>query len=696
MQPVCAAKDFLKKETLKKYLAVLAVLFAAVSLLEVFLFNYRHFESRRWESIDLLEHSVFEMQGFRKNHGSSSFTVSTDNEGEFSVAFSNLDVELRNLHVSAYPADIPLSVNISYTDSGNALPTQPQQRTMLSAVPQSGYARIHTAGKTELLLLSFSMPGQLEFEIKSLEINTTVPFSFSFIRVGILFIILFAIYCLRPSSAIYRLKAVGINNRLMKCAIVVFILLLQISVFRVLTTANTFWVKAERPYDSQYHRVTESLANGQLHLQEEPPQWLLEAENPYDLGMRIKLEEETGEIVLWDHAFYEGKYYSYFGILPAVVYYFPFFLITGTHAPNYFGIFIVLAIFSVFAMLLLYAVVKRWFRETPFALMMLLYILFVNTCGSIYNAHRPDFYNFPILLALTLVVGGLYFWVSAKKEDGTLCFIRLAIGALMMALTALSRPQFLLACFLAIPLFFEDIFNKRRLFSKKSVLHTLSLLIPFLLIGGVAMWLNAVRFSSPFDFGANYNLTSNDMTVRGFVPERIPLGLFCQLLQPPVVDAIFPYLHLTETATNYIGVTIIEPMLGGLFSVNLFAALSFGIFFFKKLFDDRKTEWRLAVTAFTFAVIVIIADTQMAGILQRYQPDFAWYFLLCSIFLSLTMFDRFRQKKALRYFIFALNMIVLVSLTYQFFLVFSDHIYSLDVTDPVKFHRVRVLFEFLN
>lgn len=36
------------------------------------------------------------------------------------------------------------------------------------------------------------------------------------------------------------------------------------------------------------------------------------------------------------------------------------------------------------------------------------------------------------------------------------------------------------------------------------------------------MWYNAARFGSPFDFGANYNLTSNDMTRRGFAVGASP------------------------------------------------------------------------------------------------------------------------------------------------------------------------------
>ena len=31
----------------------------------------------------------------------------------------------------------------------------------------------------------------------------------------------------------------------------------------------------------------------------------------------------------WDRAFYNGKYYCYFGIVPALVFYLPYYLVTG-------------------------------------------------------------------------------------------------------------------------------------------------------------------------------------------------------------------------------------------------------------------------------------------------------------------------------------------------------------------------------
>jgi len=53
------------------------------------------------------------------------------------------------------------------------------------------------------------------------------------------------------------------------------------------------------------------------------------------------------------------------------------------------------------------------------------------------------------------------------------------------------------------------------------------------LVAAGLMWYNAARFGSPFDFGANYNLTGNDMTQRGFNAVRIGPAVFTSLFELP-------------------------------------------------------------------------------------------------------------------------------------------------------------------
>lgn len=84
--------------------------------------------------------------------------------------------------------------------------------------------------------------------------------------------------------------------------------------------------------------------------------------------------------------------------------------------------------------------------------------------------------------------------------------------------------------------------------------------MPFLVVAAAVMVYNFARFGSPLDFGANYNLTTNDMTHRGFHADRIPFGLYAYLFQPPALGSQFPFMHQTYMDPAYQGVTIYEPM----------------------------------------------------------------------------------------------------------------------------------------
>ena len=59
------------------------------------------------------------------------------------------------------------------------------------------------------------------------------------------------------------------------------------------------------------------------------------------------------------------------------------------------------------------------------------------------------------------------------------------------------------------------------------------------------MLYNRARFGSFFDFGANYNLTVNDMTQRGTNPGRFLPALFAYFLQTPTTTGVFPWIQPT-------------------------------------------------------------------------------------------------------------------------------------------------------
>ena len=79
-----------------------------------------------------------------------------------------------------------------------------------------------------------------------------------------------------------------------------------------------------------------------------------------------------------------------------------------------------------------------------------------------------------------------------------------------MAMVAACRPQLVLLSLCAIALFWDTICQLKKQREARKALA--AALLPYGIVAVALMLYNAARFGSPLDFGANYNLTTNDMT----------------------------------------------------------------------------------------------------------------------------------------------------------------------------------------
>ncbi len=300
----------------------------------------------------------------------------------------------------------------------------------------------------------------------------------------------------------------------------------------------------------QYAYLADALLKGQLSLDLPVPDELAQMENPYDFEARKAIAQGGENPLYWDHAFYEGKYYCYFGVVPALMLYVPFQLLTGHWLSTSAAVCILGLAFVVCGCLLVFRIARAFYRaQPPFFVVALAACIFIGGSNIVYLGFVSRFYSVPIIASMVFTSLGLWFWLGAKlsaaRNGGGIPCWRLAVGSVCMALNIGCRPQFILACLLAFPLFWDEIVRKRILFSRKSVKPTLAALLPFLLIllqGGY----NMARFGSPLDFGSQYNLTGFDMTAYTQKPMTTLVVLFWYLLQPLHIEAWFPFIFRTS------------------------------------------------------------------------------------------------------------------------------------------------------
>ena len=332
------------------------------------------------------------------------------------------------------------------------------------------------------------------------------------------------------------------------------------------------------------------------------------------------MEASTGELFKIDCAYANGHYYVYFGVVPVILAYLPYHLITGGDLLNSWACLAALAGALVGMAFFVCYLCRKRFPKAPIAACALALLGGVCLSSAVYTVAVPSFYNVPVSFGLMFATFALalgtvsYYQTSMGKK---LCAT--ALSSLCLALIAGCRPQLLVV---AVPLGYLVVKDVRRMLAespRQVVYFACACLVPLVAVGSALAAYNAARFGSPFDFGANYNLTGNDMTVRGKQPLRAIEGLFMYMFYLPLVDLVFPFMHVGVPASTVFGLTIAEPLPCGIFASApclIFVVLS-------ALYSKRWHIGRIAaVGSLVLMVFVAAFDAEGAGILGRYAQDF--------------------------------------------------------------------------
>lgn len=614
-------------------------------MIELFGFNFRSWESLTYQAVDPDTYTITCSENGTWTGGDSpseTSTLSFGDSGECYLEITGLQEVISNLYFhitqehTENTTDTDISIIISAIDDGNgvyyALP-------MLKASGKNAadpYIRLNLSGQSHSLKITCLNANGKTYSLDPIRMNVRRPFQISAKRILLIFAVMMALYVFRPGARIYRIPF-SPAARGQKMILLLLVALELCCVLKTATWNKDYFNPPWREFQ-QYAMLAESLSEGHFDLNITPSEELLAMENPYDLSLR----KENQVDYWWDVAFYEGHYYVYFGIVPVLLFYLPYYLITGTAFLTWWGIVITLIVMTIGILFLLKNLVRRYFQHVSLGLFLLMDLFLLLGSGILIIAGYAKFYQFPIAMGLTFTIWGLALWLSSDgKHIG-----KLVGGSLCMALVAGCRPQLLLGSFLALPLFLPWWYAKWKQKEYKYVLsRMLPALVPFVIVAAFLMYYNAARFGSPFDFGANYNLTSNDMTRRGFHLDRLWPGIYMYFLQPPSFATAFPFITYAPSNIHYQGCTILEAMFGGMLWLN---PLLFVIFLSRKkqqLLKRKKVDI-FTYLCITFGVALIMLDTEMAGILFRYLCDFGFFFSMAAVLLLLSITDAIADRRS--------------------------------------------------
>ncbi len=645
-------------------------LFAVYALsTELFIFNAESFIS---PSYDKPDYEIAYSSGVTEEAGGYTVTSPSDYI-EFNIAGGTT----KNIYVDteAYMT----RVNIYASDESSASRYYAGGRQVSTAVKQSEFIKLNLSGASKNIRLYFP-DIKNPLKVKSVALNAERPVFFSFFRFTGIILLLLAIYYILLNKKLWEIMC---DSSKAQRYIAVGAAIMTGVIFLGSASLNPSFTNPGWTHHHQYDMLASSLLEGRVDIDYSGAEILNSLDNPYDMRTRWNTFSEKGSPQPWDVSFFEGKFYVYFGVLPVLLFYMPARLITGNEFPNFMGVVIFSWLLIAMVFLLCKKLIDMYFKKTPFVMYILLCEATLFAGGTFYLIKRPDFYSIPIMGGVAFVTAGLYFWVSAV-EKGELSWRRLCVGSVFMAFVSMLRPNLLFFAAAAFVIFFKSVFKDRELLSINSRLtgkkysalrNTVVFCLPFIIVGVTVMVYNYMRFSSPFDFGAAYNLTSSDMTKRGVVLDRWGLGVFEYLFKFPNFGPIFPWLKTTSYETMYVGFTSYESMYGGLFTICplLWAYGAVGK-------AKKSPVFPLAVFMGVMSFITVLLDIQAGGILPRYQGDFTLFFALGAAMIVLALAEKY--PSAARGFVSTASVFIAF---YAFCLLFADGSNTIGDSSPALY-----------
>jgi hypothetical protein len=282
--------------------------------------------------------------------------------------------------------------------------------------------------------------------------------------------------------------------------------------------------------DNAYIDLGESFLQGKLSLLEEPDPRLMELDNPYDFKQRENVPYR------WDASYYQGKYYLYWGPVPALV----SAAFDGVSRARPSASLIILIPYiglAVIILIILLQCARHFFPVASSLSPGLFTVLGVINLPFIFLLGAPQIYHTSIIYGqffLFLGVLGWVIYICKEKPAG------LVMAGLSWGLAIGSRYN--LGISVAVYLVFALIWMGRETRWKPSWKREGFLLIPLTLcLLGLGAY-NFFRFGNPLDVGQTYQLTVSQPRDQYFSILYLLPNLYAYLFYPLTFVQKFPFV----------------------------------------------------------------------------------------------------------------------------------------------------------
>ena len=616
----------------------------------------------------ILELSIFNMNSYRLVFGDFEhlkYTVQnikiedglTQEDGKYittkeitkKVEIDNINKEIGTIKLNI-DTNRPIEYKIYYTDETSAEYRDLPSKTLVNEIENSESIPTYLSGTSKKILVELKIPANTTFKIDSIELNSNIEFNFNIVRVLLLFLGWFFLYAMKNFEE-FNIPYTKKN----KLQLLVIIYVTLLAIWLVYWITDTSLIKTEdktndyiTPYMGQ---AVDMVLDGKVYLEQEPSKELMNLSNPYDNTLR---NTENVDYV-WDMAYYNGKYYVYFGILPVLTVMAPYKFITGDYMELNTVVFIFATLTIIFIMKSIMLIFRRWFKDVPFKFLILFFVAVISGGIIMWICRRPITYEVAIISGYYLVIQGIFF-ILKTIEKQKVNYIYMCLACLSLALAVACRPNLLIASLLIVPVLLKIFINNIK--NRENILkNILVVAIPYGIVGISLMIYNYVRFDNIFEFGAQYQITVNDMRNLGNRIMTIPIGLMSYLFKIPTIISQFPFAQISYDTITFYGYYWSSAMAGGIF---ILSPICFALFLIPKIRNKINKELFFVIIMLSLVgIIICILDIVLGGNSQRYAADYAWMFLFAGMMTIMAIYQIIKNEK-IKHYIYKVTLVLVV------------------------------------
>jgi len=653
-------KKFIQKKAYKSinnesafFLKMALIIIMVCLLCEVFVFNARHFITH-WGDGHIDMHSAkYQLINIARDEQTGLFVPS----GRAQIVFPNINKRIVTVYIdTVFDENVKMQsfqINYGSEEQSNRTTTA---FNVIKGVEESKYVTLQTSGNVSHISLIYGTLNPTT-SIRGVTLNKPVPFKIFWPRVLLFFTIALCIVVIKRKKFFsLPLRSVSKGQKILTGGIMaaftayLFALMLLTAPFSLKRPfAGNF---NNEPGDQYNVEIVNAILDGHAYLNIEPTEEFLALENPYNWVERNDAKVYSP----WDRVYYNGKFYSYFGIVPVLVLSLPAKLFTGRYISTRVAVFIFSALASVFLMLIWRRLVFRYMKKMPLG-MYALGQLTVAMCSMLsFLTIRPKFYEVAVSSALFFTTLGLWL-ILGSIVKGKMKNIKIAAGSLCMALAVGCRANHMFFLALIPVVLFEEL---KKLWKDKKLFFGLCacVAVPITLIACGLMWYNYIRFGSVFEFGSNYMITVTNLKAYRLMNPiakltKVLIGFFCFLIPSFDIRASFPFVYLRsiETGLAFKSYLYITPTMGLMaLPVTWFIC---GIGTVKRIIDKRrKPILYLTVTMICLGFLQIASIMLLiSAVVNRYTVDFFWLFVFAGLFCAYFIYEgiaEYQQEKQIQ------------------------------------------------